>query len=526
MYCVYQLAVSRIGSRLGFLECMAARDRYRVNTWYDVPVKKGNNNNINRQSNVQGDGIKFFVSNLPERCSSSDLKGVLKEYGDVQGIYIARKYDRLGKRFGFATFNVTRNRSELEDSLKDVWIGSYKLFIVPARFVDGQKVSKDKGKEIDRNVHGEKVWKPVSEQDNTMYVDVGIESDNMQIDKNQSASADQRTFKDTLLNKVIDLPIPELVVDSEGKMFEEYYDMGLVARVVKFSILTSLRGLVKEVYKGRFSIKYVGGLYVLIVFDSIVERESFMGLRELWKDLFNSVENWAGQSLVVNRLAWIKIFGVPIHLAEPKVFDAIASKFGEVFQLAQFLEEGDVSCALVGIVPNNIDRISSICKVGWKQFSYVVLVEEDMGDWVPDCVSDCMEEEEVIDTIRIEEGNGVGNSQVDNVGVEINSTPDVVFVRGVTDERGVKTSKRKGGKYSKKKAAMRRSVSPLDKGRPKKRIREDNDIFDIDRLIFLNQDNSNNQEDMVEDFVTPDLNVNVVSAGSFMRFRIMLKYQS
>ncbi|MFS8028094.1 hypothetical protein Hanom_Chr16g01506451 [Helianthus anomalus] len=60
---------------------------------------------------------------------------------------------------------------------------------------------------------------------------------------------------------------------------------------------------------------------------------------------------------------------------------------------------------------------------------------------------------------------------------------------------------------------MRRSVSPLDKDRPKKRIQEDNDIFDIDRFIFLNQDSSINQEDMVEDFVTPDLNVNVVSAG-------------
>lgn len=141
---------------------MAARDRFKVNTWYDVPTRQGRRHNNNQQTTIQWDGVKFFVSNPPAKCSSTDLKEVLQGYGEVLGIYIARKFDKLGKRFGFATFKVSRNRADLEESLNDVWIGSYKLFIVPARFVDGQKMPVDKGKRIDGVVHGEKMWKPVT----------------------------------------------------------------------------------------------------------------------------------------------------------------------------------------------------------------------------------------------------------------------------------------------------------------------------------------------------------------------------
>ncbi|MFS7903597.1 hypothetical protein Hanom_Chr01g00025951 [Helianthus anomalus] len=152
---------------------MAARDKFKSNVWYDVPPKKNRNINQYQNCNDSSDG----------------------------GIYIARKYDKLGKRFGFATFKVARNRVDLEERLKDVWIGSYKLFIVPARFVDGHKSSVDKGKNVDRTVRGEKVWKPVNEQTGHGNVDVQVGRDDMHINVNQSEGVEKRSFRDTLLNK-------------------------------------------------------------------------------------------------------------------------------------------------------------------------------------------------------------------------------------------------------------------------------------------------------------------------------------
>ncbi|MFS8034640.1 hypothetical protein Hanom_Chr17g01583491 [Helianthus anomalus] len=427
-------------------------------------------------------------------CSSVDLKGVLQGYGDVLGIYIARKYDRLGKRFGFATFKVTRNRSDLEESLKDVWIGSYKLFIVPARFVDGQKVTIDKGKGIDKTAHGEKVLKTVN--DNGVSNKEGVQdgSDEMQMDKTQDTMMDQRSFRDILLSKSPEKVFPEVKVVSEGKRFEEFYDSSIVAKVNSFDILSTLNCLLKDNWKGKYNIKYVGGLFVLVVFENRVQRDEFLGNKELWKNWFSWAEFWSGQALVVDRIVWLKITGLPIHIAEAKVFDDIAGLFGEVVQSADFSEEDVLSSAYVGVIPKSIDRISSKCKVQWKESNYWVLVEEDLEDWFPGCVVDSLDEEDPVVIVQEEVENviNVPNVVPEESGTRhIEESVDLPHLNGVcfnsvVEDRSVKSSKRKGGRYSKKKGVLRRSCSPLDKDRPKKRIREDNDMFDIDRLMFTN----------------------------------------
>ncbi|KAF5759571.1 hypothetical protein HanXRQr2_Chr16g0742831 [Helianthus annuus] len=202
----------------------------------------------------------------------------------------------------------------------------------------------------------------------------------MQVDNNPNVNSGQRSFKDTLLNKAAKESTPEVVVDSEGKVFAEFYEQGIVVRVNEFQTLTSLRSLLREVVKGQFNLKYVGGLSVIVIFGSRVEKEEFLGLKDVWRGWFASVEPWSGQSLVVDRIAWIKIHGLPIHIAEAKVFDVIAGKFGEVIQSALFPEEGDVSYAWVGIMSKSIDRINSRCKVVWKEMSYMVRVEEDVEE--------------------------------------------------------------------------------------------------------------------------------------------------
>ncbi|KAJ0734230.1 putative RNA recognition motif domain, nucleotide-binding alpha-beta plait domain superfamily [Helianthus annuus] len=257
---------------------MAARDRYKTDTWYDAPSRHGRNNYNKQQYKGQADAVKFFVSNLPERCSSSDLKEILTYYGYIQGVYIARKLDRLGKRFGFASFKVTRNRTDLEENLRDVWIGSYKLFIVPARFVDGQRVlnDKDKGKAIDRTVHGEKVWKLVNEPTPMDSVETEVRVENLQADNIQNTGCDNRSFKDTLLNKPVEVTIPEVIVDSEGKAFDDLYDVGLVANVSSFGMFSSLRKLLKEVAKTQCDIKYVAKVdFMLFCLLFLVRKRRF-----------------------------------------------------------------------------------------------------------------------------------------------------------------------------------------------------------------------------------------------------------
>lgn len=352
----------------------------------------------------------------------------------------------------------------------------------------------------------------------------------MQVDKTKEATVDQRSFRDTLLNKSVDAVIPEVIADSEGKGLGDLYDKAIVGKVHNFSILSSIDRLIKEVWNSKCQLKYIGGFYLLLELDSRVERDEFFGRKEVWQEWFSWAETWSGQSLMVDRIAWLKIYGLPLHIAETKVFDDIAATVGEVVQAAQFPEADVFSYAYVGVLAKGVDRIRGKCKVKWNDESYMVLIEEDTEDWVPDCVFDVLDEEEAVrpspNDSEVEIAAVVENAVPQKVQesstmlpVEDNGHqphPNGVFVNNVVEDRGVKSSKRKGGGYTKKKGTLRRSCSPLDKDRPKKRIREDNDdLFDIDRLIFSNTGHLNvdlcnpRQVDVQEEFMTPDLNTDM-----------------
>ncbi|KAM0013520.1 putative RNA recognition motif domain, nucleotide-binding alpha-beta plait domain superfamily [Helianthus debilis subsp. tardiflorus] len=380
---------------------MSARDRFRQDTWYDVPTKKGKGNRRQHNEKEKDPGVKFFVSNIPEGCSSSDLVRVLKDFGVIQGTYIARKFDRLGKRFGFVTFNKGRNMDDLESALKDVWIGSYKLFIVPARFVDGKEIPRKE----------ERVWQPVKGKEvqedgkeeasakHTTTVDVNAE--------------DSRSFKDTLLNKEPKKnDVPEINVEPSAAVFGEWYDRALVVHLKNLKALTSLRSWMKTICDLNVEIKYVGGLCVILVFVNRDSKMIFTSMKDAWGVHVDLIEEWYGQTFIVPRIAWLKIRGVPLSLSCSKVFDEVASTFGSIIQPAMFPEEdGDLTVACVGVLRAQLERVSQKVKLSWKTSKFDVLVEEKVDDWIPDCLMDLEEEE----GIEVEENVLDANPVVDEV---------------------------------------------------------------------------------------------------------------
>ncbi|KAK9049452.1 hypothetical protein SSX86_031579 [Deinandra increscens subsp. villosa] len=462
---------------------MAARDRYKVDQWYNAPSKRGRDNRNSHRSSESNGGVKFFVSNLPQGCSSADLSRVLKGYGDVKGTYIARKLDRLGKRFGFVTFNTGRNMNDLADDLKDAWIGSYKLYIVPAMFVDG--------KEIPRNVV--KTWQPVKEKeiqqedkakdrvDEPVAMDVNVEN--------------RRTFKDTLLNK--EAPVRDVVeinVDQSIVAFGDWFDRAVIIHLKSLEALTTLRVWLKNLGVVEVEIKYVGGLCAMLVFDNSDMKKAFTSRKEEWGGYVVLLEEWYGQTFQVPRIAWIKIRGVPLSIACSKVFDEVAAKFGSVVQPAIFPEEdGDLSVACVGISRSDVVRVNQKVVLNWKASKFEVWVEEEGADWIPDCLmsfEDDVTTEEVLTSPEAafvdEQAFDLNVAQPDNIGnIGVGSEDTVILDNndGVTKEVGGSAMKKRKG-FNRKKGNRKLSVSPVGNDRPKKRQREGEDMFDLDRFIY------------------------------------------
>jgi hypothetical protein len=49
------------------------------------------------------------------------------KYGRVAEVYIPKKVDRQGRRFGFVKFLEVSDEDALGDNLREVWMGSFKL---------------------------------------------------------------------------------------------------------------------------------------------------------------------------------------------------------------------------------------------------------------------------------------------------------------------------------------------------------------------------------------------------------------
>ncbi|PWA73391.1 reverse transcriptase domain, Reverse transcriptase zinc-binding domain protein [Artemisia annua] len=86
---------------------------------------------------------------------------------------------------------------------------------------------------------------------------------------------------------------------------------------------------------------------------------------QLAMDKFTSVTRWTGQSFGFERLAWLKVKGVPLHLLTNEVVDDVGGLFGKVVHKAT-IEESDVDLSY--------------------EYIGVLLGDEELGEWIPEFV--------------------------------------------------------------------------------------------------------------------------------------------
>ncbi|KAJ0457352.1 hypothetical protein HanIR_Chr15g0772731 [Helianthus annuus] len=121
----------------------------------------------------------------------------------------------------------------------------------------------------------------------------------------------------------------------------------------------------------------------------IKEAADFLLEVSTWSKWFSSLDMWAGQSMQYERVAWLKFHGVPLHLAENKVFDDAAGLFGKVIHNSQLSSsDKDLSVNYVGILVDHGKRIEDVVTLKWKNKRFKVWITEDRDEWVPDCLSE------------------------------------------------------------------------------------------------------------------------------------------
>jgi hypothetical protein len=85
-------------------------------TEYDPERNDGFVNRLNKET------ISFYFTNFPEDTPVMELWKLFSMYGHVGEVYIPKKMDKRGNKFGFVKFKEVKEVEELSNKLESVWM--------------------------------------------------------------------------------------------------------------------------------------------------------------------------------------------------------------------------------------------------------------------------------------------------------------------------------------------------------------------------------------------------------------------
>ncbi|MFS7964942.1 hypothetical protein Hanom_Chr08g00756291 [Helianthus anomalus] len=207
-----------------------------------------------------------------------------------------------------------------------------------------------------------------------------------------------------------------LIVPDRTIAFNELHDVTVVGKAADLDTLVDFDHLLRIVWTVYSKLQYLGGLYILLSFEDSVAAKKFLKAKTVWGLWFSKLELWSAQSLPLERVAWLKILGVPLHILDSDVLASISGLFGKVLH-----------------VPKNLvdDQDLSFKRVG-------ILVEEELEEWVPDClgvsVRSSSDEESLMQSSPVGQMAVSGKEGVEET-VHVNSSTSMGESRGSVSKK-------------------------------------------------------------------------------------------
>ncbi|KAJ0503100.1 hypothetical protein HanHA300_Chr11g0420411 [Helianthus annuus] len=104
----------------------------------------------------------------------------------------------------------------------------------------------------------------------------------------------------------------------------------------------------------------------IVDLETLVDFDKLLRIAKVWEPLFSKLDAWEGQALPLERVVWLKISGVPLHLFDPEVLEMVGG-FGKVLHVQKsLLKEKDMPVTRVAVLAGEAMRIREMIKVFWK----------------------------------------------------------------------------------------------------------------------------------------------------------------
>ncbi|GJW27779.1 RNA-directed DNA polymerase, eukaryota [Tanacetum coccineum] len=332
----------------------------------------------------------IFVSNIPWNASVQDLWDICNKWGVVIDVYIAAKRSKSGHRFGFVRFINVNDINQLVSNLRTAWMGGFHLFADVAKY----------GRTYNRPVERSGDGKP----------SVGSNSQSVSINENVFQSFNSYA-KAVLGNKSVDMSgkygtsnagAESVGVSDCNKVYKEAgneavmsisvddcidldgMERSILAKVKDLSVISELLKHMSSEGFDDVGLRYVGGRWVWLEFDSMDQVESVKTSKAL-KEIFLEFKDVSHDFIPDERCVWIDLVGLPLASWAPEVYKKLGGRWGSsVF--TDMVSDGPMSHGKVCVLTESLHRVIESFIVSYRNRTYRIIATE-FAYWAPNIES-------------------------------------------------------------------------------------------------------------------------------------------
>ncbi|KAL7613546.1 hypothetical protein Lser_V15G09274 [Lactuca serriola] len=313
---------------------------------------------IRRQENQgQKNAITtYYVAGFPDGTCKKDLHEVFDRLGQIADIYIGGKKNRCKQNFAFIRYGGVIDTSGMELKMNGVRFRGVTLLANLAKY---QK-----------------------EGPNCKQISRGKPKVSDAAPKNNFRSRDSRTFAQVAagVNVAQQGNSPPIFLNAKTAMSEWSKKTLLIGEALSLDHIANL----PEHTFSYENTKYLGGLKIGIKFGSSKEASEFLEDRSRWHEWFKWLNMNMNTDVQYERLAWLKITGVPFRYWDTDNFSKIACRFGKVvIPFENLYDRKDLSMGKVGVITSAKNWINEVVRIQVEGTEYGVGFVEDTVDWSP-----------------------------------------------------------------------------------------------------------------------------------------------
>ncbi|GJU97288.1 RNA-directed DNA polymerase, eukaryota [Tanacetum coccineum] len=349
----------------------------------------------------------IFVSNIPWKATVQDLWDTCNQWGVVIDVYIAAKRSKSGHRFGFVRFKNVNDINQLVSNLRVTWMGGFHLFADVAKY--GRTNNRLEERSGDSKPNEGMNTQPVRDNANVFqsfnsYAKAVLGNKSVGVSGNNDAcNSGEKPVGVSVSNKANEESSNEaLMFISEDDCIDfDGMERSILAKVKDLSVITDLLKYMSSEGFVDVGLRYVGGRWVWLEFDSTDQVESVKNSKVL-NELFLELKDVSYDFIPDERCVWIDLVGLPLASWAPEVYKKLGGRWGcSVF--TDMVNDGPMSHGKVCVLTESLHRVLESFKVSYRNRSYCITATE-FAYWAPNIES--TEDKSMTDSLERKDDEG------------------------------------------------------------------------------------------------------------------------